>query len=195
MKASQRKFVESALPDEDAQLEGCKYVVNLLIAGDQGAGKTSLCVRWLYSSFVTDPSQVTRERKEFSSTAKMDDGSSVRVHLHDVSTIAEMGKLRDQAHGVFLLYDTQNGAAFSATEPWLKAKQRMFSTFALVGAKADSPDVKQVRSGKVLALAKTHGLDHFECSAKTGDGVGEAFKSMLECVVMELERLQKHSNI
>jgi hypothetical protein len=190
MKTSCVKFIRSARPDEDAQLEACKWVVNLVIAGDQGAGKTSMCVRWMFSSFVPDPTQVTRGRQRFLRTVEMDDGTRVRVHLHDVSTVEEMGKLRDQAHGVFLLYDAQNDAAFAATAPWLQSKQHMFATFTLVGAKADNPDVKQVRSGKVLALANEHALHHVECSAKTGGGVNGAFKAVLERTVRKLESLQ-----
>ena len=96
-------LIKSAQPDEDATLENCKYLLHLSVVGDQGAGKTSMCVRWMYSSFVPNPTQVTQGRKHFHRTEVLDDGTRVRVHLHDVSTISEMMALRNLAHGVFLL--------------------------------------------------------------------------------------------
>ena len=89
MKASREAFIKSAQPDEDATLENCKYLLHLSVVGDQGAGKTSMCVRWMYSSFVPNPTQVTQGRKHFHRTEVLDDGTRVRVHLHDVSRLVK----------------------------------------------------------------------------------------------------------
>ena len=84
---------------------------------------------------------------------------------------------------------SQSDAAFVETSKWLHSKQHMFAKFTLVGARADDSDAKRVRTGKMLALAKEHSMDHAECSAKTGDGVEEAFKAMLARIVLELDGL------
>ena len=61
-------FIKSAQPDEDATLENCKYLL-LICCWNQGAGKASMCVRWMYSSFVPNPTQVTQGRKHFHRTS------------------------------------------------------------------------------------------------------------------------------
>merc|ERR1711968_382509 len=100
-----------------------------------------MCVRWVYSSFVSVPNSMTRGRRSFVKTVELEDGDlsgvRVRVHLHDIATIADMKTFRCRCHGAFILYNTQDESSFASVERWLDAKQNMLGTFVLIGAQAD----------------------------------------------------------
>ena len=53
-------------PDIGAEMDGCKAIVKVLLIGPKGCGKTNFLVRYLYNTFVTDPTAVLATKKEFS---------------------------------------------------------------------------------------------------------------------------------
>ena len=181
MKQSRKIFLEATEPDHDAQAENSKYVVNILIAGPKGAGSTSMCLRWMYSSFVPDSNKMARGKSSFVRTVEIEDlaGARVRVHLHDMVTIAGMKEFRNKAHGVLIVYNSQSESSFAAAKPWLQLKLKMLGTFALIGAQADTSNVSSIASERALELAKSYSSDYFECSSKTGVGVDIAFKKVI----------------
>lgn len=54
----------------------------------------------------------------------------------------------------------------------------------LIGNKADSAN-RKVETERGASLAREHGWLFFECSAKTGDNVDNAFKDMARLLVKE----------
>lgn len=61
---------------------------------------------------------------------------------------------------------------------------------ALVANKADLVDSRLVSRKQGKELAKQLGLPFFECSAKTGDGIGDLLQYMADELVAKVESVQ-----
>ena len=81
------------------------------------------------------------------------------------------------AMGIILVYDCTEEVTFNNIENWLKQIDTHASSGVakiLVANKTDLPN-RTVTSERGLALAKEHGLNFFETSAKTGTNINELF--------------------
>lgn len=79
--------------------------------------------------------------------------------------------------GIILVYDCTEEVTFNNIENWLKQIETHASTGVakiLVANKTDLPN-RTVTSERGMALAKEHGLNFFETSAKTGTNINELF--------------------
>uniref|UniRef100_A0A8C5THU2 RB18B protein n=1 Tax=Malurus cyaneus samueli TaxID=2593467 RepID=A0A8C5THU2_9PASS len=86
------------------------------------------------------------------------------------------------AQGVVLVYDVTRKDTFTGLESWLNELE-MNSTESdtvkmLVGNKIDKPD-REVERKEGLQFARKHSLLFIETSAKTEDGVQQAFEELV----------------
>ncbi|NXQ27557.1 RB18B protein, partial [Alaudala cheleensis] len=85
------------------------------------------------------------------------------------------------AQGVVLVYDVTRKDTFTGLGSWL-SEVEMYSSSSivkmLVGNKTDKPD-REVERREGLQLARKHSLLFIETSAKTEDGVQEAFEELV----------------
>ena len=86
-----------------------------------------------------------------------------------------------------LVYDCTRRSTFESVTNWLKkiddnAEQGTLKV--LVANKIDAPDIN-VEHEEGRALAKTHGLEFFAASAKTGEGVDDLFNNTSSSVISQ----------
>jgi Ras-related protein Rab-2A len=77
-----------------------------------------------------------------------------------------------------LVYDITRRSSFLNAVKWLEEmKEHAYSKMLiiLVGNKKDLEQDRQVSFDEGERFAKSHGLNFFETSAKTNEGVGQAF--------------------
>jgi len=160
------------------------YLLKLLMIGDSGVGKTCLLL-----SFTTD---------EFDSDSRSTIGVDLKVKIMNVKNQKVKLTIWDTAgqeqfrtltsayyrgaHGVVLVYDVTRAETFRNIREWLKEVE-IFSTKenvvkALVGNKIDL-SAREVEREEGRQFAEDHGMLFFESSAKTQEGVQQAFQELV----------------
>eukprot|EP01087_Luapelamoeba_hula_P020474 TRINITY_DN6991_c0_g1_i1.p1 TRINITY_DN6991_c0_g1~~TRINITY_DN6991_c0_g1_i1.p1 ORF type:complete len:227 (-),score=53.86 TRINITY_DN6991_c0_g1_i1:109-789(-) len=84
------------------------------------------------------------------------------------------------AEGFALVFDVTSQASFQRTQYWIETarKQTAASTrlpFILIANKTDLADKRVISTDEGREMARMHGMQYFEVSARTGSGVEEAF--------------------
>ena len=92
------------------------------------------------------------------------------------------------AHGLILVYSVTDRESFTNLPHWLKEID-IYSTnddavLLLIGNKSDAPDEqRQVNKDEGRAFARDKGMLFIEASAKTAEGVGQAFDELIQKIV------------
>jgi len=82
--------------------------------------------------------------------------------------------------------------SFEAVKSWAQDAAKFGNPSTqriLIGNKADLVDRRVVTRQQVEQLAKEMGLQYFEASAKTSEGVSAAFNGLAELVVMNYQNI------
>jgi len=90
------------------------------------------------------------------------------------------------AHGVVLVYDVTNEKSFDHISEWYEEIQEHATegvSVILVGNKADLVKERVVTKQQGEELAAKYGMKFIETSAKSGEGVEQAFDSIIQQVV------------
>ena len=78
------KAFQVTRPDHDAELEDCRNLIKLVIVGGNGTGKTNLFVRYLYSTYVSDPNMVLASKSEYSKIVEIDEDDKYKVVIEEL---------------------------------------------------------------------------------------------------------------
>lgn len=167
------------------ELAGKKKLLKIIILGDSGVGKTSLMNRFVKNKFST---QYKATIGADFLTRDMDiDGVPVNIQIWDTA-----GQERFQSLGVafyrgadacLLVYDVNEPKSFTSLSTWCD-EFLIQSTpsdpdnfpFVVLGNKIDVEEQRQVTEKRARSWCESRGnVQYFETSAKTADGVEEAF--------------------
>ncbi len=162
----------------------------VLLVGEGGVGKTSLIRRYVLDRFddryiVTIGTKVTRKTVEVERPVA---GARALVMLSIWDIIGQQGAERAHrlyfsgAEGVLLVVDGTRRSTFDAAGGWAKRVRSACGPVPGVLAcnKSDLRDKFEVKDGELARGASTLGLEPMYTSAKTGEGVERAFRSLAE---------------
>ena len=87
------------------------------------------------------------------------------------------------ANGILVVYDITNKESFEHLNSWLieiekNGNKNVYKL--LIGNKSDLEDSREVSKEEGKKFAKNHGYNFYETSAKTAEGVKEAFDDIFE---------------
>jgi len=162
--AEKEKIEHRSYPSND-------YLIKIVMIGDSGVGKSCL-----HSGF-TDNLEYTIGVDIKVRTLKMD-GKTIKVQLWDTAgqerfrTITRCYPLG--AQGIFIVYDVTNRTSFLNLKYWMTEIEKYSAVKILIGNKIDSSN-KVISSKEAKEYALSLGISFIETSAKTSDGVEEAF--------------------
>ncbi len=155
----------------------------MVLFGNIAVGKTSLVERFINKKFEEDlfstlGYNVYEKRMSFSNF-------TIRLMIFDIGGQERFRDLRKKyatgANTSFIVYDITDFDSFNNIKKW-KNDLYTFSgpiPFIIIGNKTDLQANRQVPLSEATDLGATLGaLDVFETSAKTGDGVEDAFKQL-----------------
>lgn len=170
----------------------------LLMVGDSGVGKSSILLRFADDQF--DPSMGATIGIDFKqkTLAVNHRGKALKLSLKIWDTAGQerfrtlTSSYYRGAHGVILVYSINDLESFKNIDAWLREVDQ-FKTFdevakLMVGNKSDLEADRTVPKEDARGSAQEHGMLWIECSAKTQEGIQQAFCE-LSCKILDTQSL------
>ena len=157
------------------------HLFKLLTIGDSGVGKTSLLLRFCDDSF--SDSFITTVGVDFRFKTLEISGKLIKLQVWDTAGQERFRTITTAyykgAHGIMLVYDITDKKTFTQiSTTWLKTVKENATQngeMILVGNKCDMDELRQVSQQEGSHFATTNNMPFFECSAKSGFNVDQAF--------------------
>uniref|UniRef100_A0A8C3R2H7 small monomeric GTPase n=1 Tax=Cyanoderma ruficeps TaxID=181631 RepID=A0A8C3R2H7_9PASS len=165
-------------------MEPAGLTVKLLLVGDSGVGKSSLLRRFTDGTF--EPRLKPTVGIDIKVKKMVLEGRAVQLAIWDTAGQERFRALTPSyyrgAQGVVLVYDVTRKDTFTGLGEWLNELEMHTTTSStvkmLLGNKTDQPG-REVERKEGLQLARKHSLLFIETSAKTEDGVQQAFEELV----------------
>jgi GTPase KRas protein len=166
----------------------------LVVVGAGGVGKSALTIQLIQNHFVDeyDPTIEDSYRKQV-----VIDGETCLLDILDTAGQEEYSAMRDQymrtGEGFLIVFAIDNMKSFEDIDSYRGQIRRVKDAddipMLLVGNKIDLPR-RDVDQKLASTYAKTHNMPYIETSAKTRQGVDDAFYSL----VREIRRWKEVKN-
>ncbi|CAD7695945.1 unnamed protein product, partial [Ostreobium quekettii] len=155
------------------------HLINLLLIGDSGVGKSCLLLRFSDDTFTT--SFITTIGIDFKIKSIRLDDKLVKLQVWDTAGQERFRTITSAyyrgAKGILLVYDVADEGSFKNVRNWMHNIEQHASekvSKILVGNKSDMGKASRAVSyGAGEQLAREYGIPFFETSAKTGSNVEE----------------------
>lgn len=166
-----------------------KFIFKIVVIGDAAVGKTSLITKFTQNTFQEDYIQTIGA--QLSSYEDEANGDKIELFFWDIAGQDTFHFLRPAFYQgsraaiiVYSLEDSNHGKrSFEHVDEWhedIKMHCGDLPTI-LLGNKVDLVDKKKLKEKKVLKLVNKRGfLGYYKTSAKTGEGVIEAFQVLIK---------------
>ena len=166
----------------------------ILILGDSTVGKTCFLTRYADNTFQEN--QMATLGVDYKlKNIKMEDGNIVKLQIWDTAGQDRFHSLTRNyfkgAHGIILLYDITTQSSFDNVSNWIKQIKEDASekvVIILVGNKIDLEHKRAIPTEEGEKIAEDFGLIFFECSAKTGKNINEAFNELIKKTVANFSK-------
>jgi small GTP-binding protein len=166
------------------KIKSGEYAYKLILGGDGAVGKTSMVHRFVEDSFVTDykstiGTSIMKKECEFEGLA-----SKVRFVIWDLAGQSQFKRIRQSylanAEAGILVYDVTRKDTFDNINVWHKEIKEVTGNISLilVGNKIDLENERVVSSEEGQKIAERLGLSYIETSAKTGENINDAFRTL-----------------
>ena len=162
-----------------------QFTWKIVVLGDGNVGKTSLVTYYTKRTFK-EFYQPTIGAQFSIKELELDQNTAVKLFLWDVAGQAKFAAIRkmfyEKASAALFVFDITSRQSFDSIETWQKdlinALGEDFPS-ALVANKMDLVANREVSSEEAFEKAADLGMLYYEISAKTGDGVDDAFQNLL----------------
>lgn len=176
------------------------YLFRYIIIGDAGVGKSCLLIQYTDNQF----------RHKHEATIGVEFGAKminigdkkVKIQIWDTAGQESFQAITRSyykgAVGALVVYDITRRESFMHITNWLKEIKEHGSkdvVIILVGNKCDLKDSRAVEKEEGEELAKQHGLEFLETSAKTSENVNEAFLNGAEKILKNIDKNGGESNV
>ncbi|CAD8163889.1 unnamed protein product [Paramecium octaurelia] len=176
------------------------YLFKLVIIGNSGVGKSALLLRFADDTFSEN--YITTIGVDFRFKTLKVDNKGLKLQIWDTAGQERFRTITNAyykgADAIVIVYDTTCQQSFDDIEKfWLNEIESYAEKNAellLLGNKSDL-STKQVSSERVQEYAQKRNMMFFETSAKTADGVEEAFKKMaIKLMAKRDQQVQEKKN-
>lgn len=168
------------------------FIFKISVVGDGEVGKTSLIKRYTSASF--DGNYIKTIGAQFSTYDEEIDGLKCKLSLWDIAGQDEHHFLRPTFYKgsrgaivVFSLEDSEHGkTSYDHVDEWFRGIKHNCGNIPVVlfGNKLDLVDESQLEEEKVIKQVEKLGFNgYFKTSAKTGNGVIEAFRILIKAII------------
>lgn len=180
-------------------LSGDRYTemteYKLVVVGAGGVGKSALTIQLIQNHFVDeyDPTIEDSYRKQV-----VIDGETCLLDILDTAGQEEYSAMRDQymrtGEGFLCVFAINNTKSFEDIHHYREQIKRVKDSedvpMVLVGNKCDLPS-RTVDTKQAQDLARSYGIPFIETSAKTRQGVDDAFYTLVREIRKHKEKMSK----
>lgn len=163
--------------------------LKFIFLGDSSVGKTSIVEKYTKKKFRdTLQSTVGIDFKLSIMTFK---GHKIRINISDTAgqerfrTIAK--NYIHNSDGIFIVFDLSNKNSFESISYWLneinKLKNLDELKIIILGNKSDLTNIREISKEEISEFIKTNNYKVIETSAKTGEGIKEAFEDLVDLIL------------
>lgn len=164
-------------------------VFKILLIGDSGVGKTSLLLRFSNREFQEEQQSTIGVDLKIKKVKVGD--KKVKITVWDTAGQERFRTLTSAyyrgAHGIIMVYDVSNKRSFDHLINWIKEIDQYGTNeeavIILVGNKIDLEDLRMVSKQEGLLFARKHSTLFIEASAKTNQGVEQAFEELMQKII------------
>lgn len=169
---------------QKVKIRSGEYAFKLILGGDGNVGKTSMVHRFVENTFASDykstiGTSIMKKECNFEGLQ-----SIVRFIIWDLAGQAQFKRVRlsylANAEAGILVYDVTNTISFESLENWFNEiiKSSPNISLILVGNKIDLKDKRVISTADGEKMAKKLNLSYIETSAKTGENINDAFRTL-----------------
>ena len=174
----------------------------ILLIGDSSVGKTSLIQR--YANGIFKEEYLATVGLDFYTKQETINNINVLVRLWDTAGQERFKSLTPNyfknAEGVILTYDITKTESFENLKYWMNSietnlgDKKIFIPIIIVGNKLDKEDERKITKENADNLSKEYNYKYFETSAKTGEGVDDAFKDLVNQILEKSDKFEEERN-
>ncbi|KAL4657530.1 putative Ras-related protein Rab-42 isoform X1 [Arapaima gigas] len=168
-----------------------QYQFRIIMLGDSTVGKSSLLKRYTEDEFLESINQ-TVGVDFYVHFLEVEPGTRIKLQFWDTAGQERFRSVTRSYYrnsvGGLLVFDLASRASFQHINEWytevVEKVQPHAVLFVLVGNKSDleSEEQRHVSREEAEELAARIGAPYVEASAKTGQGVAEAFELLTRCI-------------
>ena len=177
----------------------------ILLIGDSSVGKTSLIQRYVNGIFKDEKDvYLPTVGLDFYTKHEIINNMNVLVKLWDTAGQERFKSLTPNcfknAEGVMLTYDITNTESFENLKFWINSiktnlgDKNIFIPIIIVGNKLDMEDMREITKENADKLSKEYNYKYFETSAKTGEGVDDAFRDLVNQLLEKSDKFEEERN-
>ena len=166
--------------------KGMRLLKKICMLGDFAVGKTSMIRRYVHDEF--DDRYITTLGTKISKKVLQLDNVELTFQIWDIIGNINYHKIQSQyylgSEGAFIIFDVTRRDTFDNIMNWADAflKVAPKAKFILIANKIDL-DATFDYATEMKDLAVVYGGHAFATSAKTGENVEEAFKTLAEALI------------
>ena len=174
----------------------------ILLIGDSSVGKTSLIQR--YANGIFKEEYLATVGLDYYTKQEMINNLNVLVKLWDTAGQERFKALTPNyfrnAEGVVLAYDVTNSESFENLKFWINSiksnlgEKNIFIPIIIIGNKIDMEDMRDITKEDASKFAKENNYKYFETSAKTGEGVDDAFRDLVNQILEKSDKFEEERN-
>jgi small GTP-binding protein len=173
--------------------------LKILTLGDSSVGKTCLLLRFAEDDFpkntmptigIEYKTKMINHNNQAVKLQIWDTAGQERYHRILASTFYR------RANGIVLVYDLTERSSFLNVESWMKQIRQKADPgieIVLVGNKLDLVQERDFSEGQKMADA--FGIPFYAVSAKSGEGVTEAFRTLTDMIISHNPKILNNSNV
>ena len=174
----------------------------ILLIGDSSVGKTSLIQR--YANGIFKEEYLATVGLDFYTKQETINNINVLVRLWDTAGQERFKSLTPNyfknAEGVIITYDITSSQSFENLKFWINSiktnlgEKNIIIPIIIVGNKLDMKDIGDITREEAEKFAKENKYKYFETSAKTGEGVDDAIRDLVNQVLEKSEQFEEERN-
>ena len=166
---------------------------SILLLGDTCVGKTCLISR--YANGVFKEEYITTVGVDYVSKQEIINDQNINVKLWDTAGQERFKALTPSylrgAEGIVLVYDVTNAETFESLKFWIDSLKSSLGEDSLPtiidGNKVDLDD-RDISKEDAKKFAQEHNYKYFETSAKSGVGVDELFREIVNQILEKKDK-------
>ena len=172
----------------------------LLIIGDSSVGKTSIISRYANGTFKEE--YIATVGLDYYTKDEIIDNKTIQIKLWDTAGQERFKALTQNyfrnAEGVLLTFDVTNTDSFNNLKDWIGSiktnmeSKNIFLPLIIVGNKIDMEDAREINKEDAEKFVSDNNYKYFETSAKTGEGVDDAIRDLVNQVLEQGDQLDDH---